>query len=374
MKSVHLVKGDDPVLRGAAVDRLVAELLGDEPRDLALEDYTVPGRRRAAGDDASEGDEPGDAGIVQAIVTALASPPFVTSKRVVVVREVGALERRRRRSHRTLRRRALRRRRDRARRGRRPHGRRTREGTEGRQRGDRWTGIGAHRQRAQVGGARRLGIGFTAPASQLVAEHLGEDAGRVIELVALLHAAFGEGAALDVDDVEPYLGETGAVPRYELTNAIDRGDTASALDTLHRLLTATSARDPRPLHPMQLMATLTPHYQRMLRLDDPAIRTEQDAVAALGGKVKPYPARRALEGARRHGTEGLREALGHLAQAELDLRGATGADDQTVIEVLVARLASLARRRGAGAPSGTRRAGSRAVAVTRPAPWPQRRA
>jgi DNA polymerase III delta subunit len=144
------------------------------------------------------------------------------------------------------------------------------------------------------------------------------------------------------------------VPRYELTNAIDRGDTAGALDTLHRLLSATSGRDPRPLHPMQVMASLVPHYQRMLRLDDPAIRTEQDAVAALGGKIKPYPARRALEGAHRHGTDGLREALGYLAQAELDLRGATGAGDQTVIEVLVARLAALARRRGA-APASKRR-------------------
>jgi DNA polymerase-3 subunit delta len=203
--------------------------------------------------------------------------------------------------------------------------------------------------------ARRAGIGFTAPAAQLVTEHLGEDAGRVVELVALLHGAYGTGAALDVADVEPYLGEAGGVPRYELTNAIDRGDTSSALDTLHRLLTATSARDPRPLHPMQLLATLVPHYQRMLRLDDPAIRTEQDAVTALGGKVKPYPARRALESARRHGTDGLHEAFGHLAQAELDLRGATGADNETVIEVLVARLASLARRHGAGAPSGAKR-------------------
>jgi DNA polymerase III delta subunit len=105
---------------------------------------------------------------------------------------------------------------------------------------------------------------------------------------------------------------------------------------------------------MQVMASLVPHYQRMLRLDDPAIRNEQEAVAALGGKIKPYPARRALEASQRHGSDGLREALGYLAKAELDLRGATGAGDQTVIEVLVARLASLSRRRGA-APAAKKR-------------------
>jgi DNA polymerase-3 subunit delta len=357
---VHLVKGDDPVLRNAAVDRLVAELLGEESRDLALEDYTVPGRRRAgagAADEPSDADDAaGDTGIVQAIVTALASPPFVTSRRVVVVREAGALN---------------------AAAGEAiapfvaepsdgialvlvAGGGRMASALEKALKATGAPTIAPESERTDSvlkSEARRVGIGFTAPASQLVTDHLGEDAGRVIELVALLHGAFGDGATIDVDDVEPHLGEAGGVPRYELTNAIDRGDTAAALDTLHRLLTATSARDPRPLHPMQLVATLVPHYQRMLRLDDPAIRTEQDAVAALGGKVKPYPARRAMESARRHGTEGLHEAFGHLAQAELDLRGATGADNDTVIEVLVARLASLARRRGAGAaaPSGGKR-------------------
>jgi DNA polymerase-3 subunit delta len=353
--SVHLVKGDDPVLRNAAVDRLVTDLLGDEPRDLALEDYTVPGRRRAGAGDEGDDDPSagGDPGIVQAIVTALASPPFVTSRRVVVVREAGALNAAAAEAIAPF----------------------VAEPSDGIALvlvagGGRMAGAldkalkaagaeasGPESERTDTvlkNEARRAGIGFTAPAAQLVTDHLGEDAGRVVELVALLHSAYGDGAALDVDDVAPYLGEAGGVPRYELTNAIDRGDTAAALDTLHRLLSATSARDPRPLHPMQLIATLIPHYQRMLRLDDPEIHTEQDAVAALGGRVKPYPARRALESARRHGTEGLTEAFGHLAQAELDLRGATGADDGTVIEVLVARLASLARRHGA-APAGAKR-------------------
>ena len=56
--SVHLVKGDDPVLRGAAVDRLVGELLQGEPREFALEDYTIPGRRRAGAEEPRDDDEP----------------------------------------------------------------------------------------------------------------------------------------------------------------------------------------------------------------------------------------------------------------------------------------------------------------------------
>ena len=350
--SVHLVKGDDPVLRGAAIDRLVVELLAGESRDLALEDYTIPGRRRA--DEAREGDDDtGDASVVQAIVTALASPPFLTARRVVVVHDVGALNAASAEAIVPF--------------VAQPSdgialvlvagGGRMPSALEKALKAADVATVAPESERTDTvlkTEARRAGIGFTANASQMLTGHLGEDAGRVVELVSLLRGAYGEGAALDVADIEPYLGEAGGVPRYELTNAIDSGDTAAALDTLHRLLSATSSRDPRPLHPMQVMATLVPHYQRMVRLDDPAIRTEADAVAALGGKVKPYPARRALEASQRHGSDGLREALGHLAKAELDLRGATGAGDQTVIEVLVARLAALARRRGA-APASKRR-------------------
>ena len=345
------MRGDDPVLRGASVDRLVIELLDGESRDLALEDYTIPGRRRA--DESREDDDTtGDAGVVQAVVTAITSPPFLTARRVVVVHEIGALN--------AASAEAIA-----------PFIAQPADGialvlVAG---GGRMPSaldkalkaadvpiVSPDSERTDTvlkTEARRVGIDLTADASKLVTDHLGEDAGRVVELVELLRGAFGPDATLSGDDIAPYLGDAGGVPRYELTNAIDRGDAAAALAALHRLLRATSAREPRPLHPMQVIATLIPHYQRMLRLDDPAIHTEQEAVAALGGKIKPYPARRALEASQRHGTDGLREALGHLAHAELDLRGATGAGDETVIEVLVARLASLARRRGAS--SGPRR-------------------
>jgi DNA polymerase III delta subunit len=99
------------------------------------------------------------------------------------------------------------------------------------------------------------------------------------------------------------------------------------------------------------MAVLHKHYQRMLRLDDPQVGGEQDAVAALGGKVKPYPAGLALRQARLLGAAGLRTAYGHLAKADVDLRGATALPEDAVLEVLVARLAGLSRRAGAGGSS-----------------------
>jgi DNA polymerase-3 subunit delta len=93
------------------------------------------------------------------------------------------------------------------------------------------------------------------------------------------------------------------------------------------------------------MASLAFHYQRLLRLDDPAILTKEHAASALGMK-SAGGARFPLEAARRLGTGGLREAVDLLAAAELDLRGAGGLDERTVMDVLVARLAALSRRSG----------------------------
>jgi DNA polymerase III subunit delta len=166
----------------------------------------------------------------------------------------------------------------------------------------------------------------------------------VAALVEVLDAAFGAGVQLTVDDVAPYLGDAGAVPSYQLTNAIESGDPATALEVLHRLLTVSSPLQPKPMHPLQVMGVLTGYYRRILRLDDATLRNPADAVAALGGKVKEFPARKALEQARALGTDGIRHAFDALYQADLDLKGARAIPEDAVMEVLVVRLARLAAR------------------------------
>jgi DNA polymerase III delta subunit len=199
--------------------------------------------------------------------------------------------------------------------------------------------------------AKAARLRLSPEATARIVTHLGDDAGRVPELVELLRATYGDKSTLDVDDVEAYLGELGTAGRFDLTNAIDRGDLGAALEVLHRLLTATSAAQPKPLHPMQVMASLVFHYQRLLRLDNPAITTKEQAAEILGMK-SAGGARFPLEAARKLGSDGLRDALGLLAQAELDLRGQSGFDERTAIDVLVARLAALSRRHARGTTRG----------------------
>lgn len=172
--------------------------------------------------------------------------------------------------------------------------------------------------------------------SARVVDWLGDDAGKLPGLLAVLASAYGEGVRLSVDDVEPFLGEAGGVPPWDLTDAIDKGDIAGALTALSRMLGAGR-------HPMQLMATLHTHFQRILRLEGTTVRGEAEAAAILGLKGSTFPARKALTQARALGHDRVAESMRLLATTDLELRGTVDWPDALAMEVLVARLARLAK-------------------------------
>ncbi|MGH8977499.1 MAG: DNA polymerase III subunit delta, partial [Acidimicrobiia bacterium] len=333
---VRLVQGADPALRDREVQRIVETLLEGVDRTLALEEHEVPGRRRTAADEgAVEPESDGaslDVPVFAAVVNALQSPPFMTAHRVVVVREIGNLTT------------------DQAKwiaawieevpEGR-PDTRLVLVAGGGRTPPSLDKAGKAHGEThapptEQTGGVlaaalKDSGVQLDSDATAHLLAHLGDDAGRVPELVEVLSTAYGGANQLGIDDIDAYLGEVGTAGPFDLTNAIDKGDVATALEVLHRLLTATSTRAPKPMHPLQVMGMLTRHYQRLLRLDDPFITTKEQAADALGMR-SPGGARFPLEAAKRLGTSGLREAMQLLARAELDFRGYGGLDERTVID------------------------------------------
>ncbi|MGE3325674.1 MAG: DNA polymerase III subunit delta [Acidimicrobiia bacterium] len=188
------------------------------------------------------------------------------------------------------------------------------------------------------------GIKLDAAAAAAVMATLGEDAGRITAICEALSASFEKGHKLTVGDVEPFLGESGSVPPWELTDAIDRGATAEALDKLIRMMRAGER------HPLQVMAILTGHYGRMLRLDGAGATDEKSAAELLGIKGSTFPARKALDQSRRLGHGGITKAIALLAQADLDMRGMMDWPPDMVMEVLIARLSKLAP-----SPAATRR-------------------
>jgi DNA polymerase-3 subunit delta len=320
---VTLVKGGDDVVRRDAVRHLVDELVGDEDRSLMVEEIDVG----APGDD-------GDP--IVALVDAAQTPPFLTEHRIVLGRI-----------------------------------------TEKRERAELvqplvdyladplpstrlvldWAGGKIPKSLAEavthVGGAQV----DTSPGSklaswlpdQLSAAHLkvdkagqarlvtwlGDEPSRLGGLIEVLTSTYGRGARLGVAEIEPFLGDDAGVPPWDLTDAIDRGDRATALELLHRMLAGR--------HAFQLVSTLHNHYARMLRLDGADVAGERDAAELLGLKGSTFPAKKALGQVRRLGHDRIVRAIDLLAQADIDLRGGNAWPDHLVLEVLVARLATLSK-------------------------------
>jgi DNA polymerase-3 subunit delta len=186
-------------------------------------------------------------------------------------------------------------------------------------------------------------VTIDASTAQQVAERVGDDVARVDALARTLAAIFGS-SPLNFAKLEPYLGDAGDVPAWDLTDAIDAGDATLAIKVARRML------DSRSRAGLQLIAVLQRHYLNMTRLEGSGATTKEEAAAILGGN--PFPAGKALTNARRLGPARLATAVHWLSEADLALKGAVSyggrdvVNDQdltelTVLEVLVARLARL---------------------------------
>jgi DNA polymerase-3 subunit delta len=322
--SSYLVRGDDASLVAQEVRALLADVVGDRDRSLVVEEM---------------GGGPGDDINVGAVVDACLTPPFLIDQRVVVVREAGRLL--------------------------------TADvprlievvndplpstvlilvGGGGtvpaplvkaitaagkvidvsvNRPGDRKAWLHEHLRHAPVK--------LEPQAAQLLGQHVGEDLGRVEGLLGALAAAYGPGARISVADLEPYLGEAGNVARYEITDAIDRGDAAAALGVLHRMTDAGG------LSAVEVLFSLHRHYANMLALDGATISSGEEA-AQLLSVSSAFVGKKALEQSRRLGSARIGHAIELLADADLDVKGASGLPPELVVEILVARLSRQTRQR-----------------------------
>jgi DNA polymerase-3 subunit delta len=186
--------------------------------------------------------------------------------------------------------------------------------------------------------------------AQRVAEQLGDDVARVDALARTLQSIYGS-APVDFRRLEPYLGDAGDVPVWDLTDALDAGDATKSIVVARRML------ESRGRGGLQIVSALQRHYLNMSALEGSDARTKEDAARILA--INAYPAGKALAMAERLGAARLSTAVHWITEADLALKGAVsygGKDlesdldvtELTVIEVLVARLARLsfgARRR-----------------------------
>lgn len=185
---------------------------------------------------------------------------------------------------------------------------------------------------------RAASVDISGPARVLVVSTIGEDLSRLAGIVSVLEASFTPGSVLGPNDVAPYLGDAGAVPTWDLTDAITAGDAPKALLTLSRLLRAGGR------HPLVVAAVLRSHYARMWRVAATDVVDEAEAAQLLGLKGSTFPARKAVTDARRLGIAKIEAALLLVSPVAAALKGGSGVGDRLIVEVLVGRLASLHRR------------------------------
>jgi len=353
---IFIVKGDDPALVDRGVERLLAELTssprqdGEQPTDagapggeatlaVAIEEHRAPG-----------GEEDMAIGPV---IDALLTPPFLADRRIVVLRDaehLSAAQAAELAAHlgeqfspnvlvlavvgKALPAALL-------------------KAIKGRSREIDTSPGSSGKARTQwlAEQLRAAPVRLDAAARYLLEQHLGEDVSRLHALLEVLSAAYGDGGRVGLAELAPFLGEEGGAPPWELTDALDKGDGATSMRIAHRLL-GSGGR-----HPFQLLAMLHKHYGAMLRLDGSGVADPSAAAALLN--MAPFPARKVLDQGRKLGPERIARAVSLIAQADLDLRGVIDWPSELVIEVLVARLAQLARTRSSARAGGHGRAGAK---------------
>jgi DNA polymerase-3 subunit delta len=325
---ITLLKGDDTVVLRDAVRQLVDELVGADDRALMVEEVDIGSH--AADDDARDP--------LVVLVDAAQTPPFLTEFRVVV----GRVTEKRERNELVQ-----------------PlvdylvdplpstllvlewqGGRIPKSLSEAVTRvGGQLVDTSPGRKVAEWLGEQlnESGLKVDTEGRKRLVTWVGDEPSRLLGLIDLLRSTYGAGPKITAAEIEPFLGDDGGVPPWDLTDAIDRGDRATALELLQRMIGQGDR------HPFQVLATLHTHFARILRLDGSDVAGEREAAELLGVKGSTFPAKKALGQARRLGHERVVRAIDLLAQADLDLRGGKLWPDHLVLEVLVARLASLAK-------------------------------
>jgi DNA polymerase-3 subunit delta len=322
-----VVVGTDATMVNDALRNEVVAALGDLDPAIALEDFSA----------SESSDEP----LWVRVLEALTTPPFLVERRVVVLRDAQSL------------------------------------GAEGSEKIAAWMKegspgivflcavVGAKSHKLVKAASRVLdvnvGSGAKARAAfveskfaeyglvadgatlHLVTERVGDDVARVDSLARLLRTVYGS-APLQRQHVDPYLGEAGTVPPWDLTDALERGDSAAAITVARRML------DSRDRGALQIIFQVQRYVLNIARVQGSSWRTPEEVASALS--LNPVAARKTLQMADRLGPERIADAVHLIAQADLDLKGAltygsrdltTDVDvtELTVIEVLVARLARL---------------------------------
>ena len=185
--------------------------------------------------------------------------------------------------------------------------------------------------------AQRQGVRLEDAAAERLVEIVTPDAGLLAREVDKLAAYAGFSGTLGMDDVDAASATIGEHQRWDYINAVSAQQPRRALGVLHDLL---GLRAPRQM----ILADIGTAIRRLA-----TAKAVQDAggdareVARRAG-VPPYRARELHAQARRTSPRLLERMYGEVVRTDRALKS-TGSEEDALLEILTARLATRPRRR-----------------------------
>lgn len=184
---------------------------------------------------------------------------------------------------------------------------------------------------------------LSSEASSVLMMHLGQDMGRLGSILAVLGSRYPAGSNLDSGQLMDYLGAEGEIPLWSLSDVIERGDSAGAVEVLRRFLYELD----KP--PMLLLSVLNRRFIELGSVASPSLKSAaqvNEALMAVSLKSKPpFVVKKMMESAQKLGFDGSRKAFSWLGETERMIKGGSTMDEGSVLELCVARLATLFRKK-----------------------------
>lgn len=191
--------------------------------------------------------------------------------------------------------------------------------------------------RAAAAGARFAPAAMERLISLVDGFHLGQLAQEIDKL-----ATFAAGRRIEAADVDEVASSALHYYIWDLTDAAAEGQGERALAVLR-------AMDAREHPPQLLLFMLTRQYRQLLLAQ--ALRREGLSAAEIGERlaVRGFPLRKLMDQAERYPAERLEAAYRRLLETDVAVKRGV-LEVETALELLVAELAALARRREGAAP------------------------
>lgn len=177
--------------------------------------------------------------------------------------------------------------------------------------------------------------GFPADSIREISSYVGREVKLLPLAISSLRAQFGsklEGVAHS--DIMRAAGSGEAPAPWDLTDAVDSGNLPRALTLSRRLQEGKGS-------PYGVLAILGNHANMMFRLAAAGVTNEHHGVQMLGHKGSPYPIKKAINTARRHGMKKLAKMVELIDAAQNDITGGTSLDSSLVVDILISRITKM---------------------------------